>query len=49
MDTAIVKENGFVRSRFGKARTEALLVVNAWDVMNSQTAVLCSVWFAVLL
>lgn len=49
MDTAIIKKNRFVKSKCGKVRTEALLVVAAWDVLHSQTAVLYSVWLAVLL
>jgi hypothetical protein len=49
VDTAIIKDNRFVKSRYGKARTEALLVVTAWDVLHSQTAVLYSVWLAILL
>lgn len=49
MDTATIKENRFVKSRCGKVRTEAFLVVISWDMLHSQTAVLYSVWLAVLL
>jgi hypothetical protein len=47
--TVIIKENRFVKSRCGKVGTDALLVVISWDVLHSQTAVLYSVWLAVLL
>jgi len=49
VDTVILKENRFVKSRCGKVETEALLMVTAWDVLYSQTAILYSVWLAFLL
>jgi len=47
--TAIVKENRFGKSRCGTVRAEAHLVVTSWGVLHSQSAVLYSVWLAVLL
>ena len=49
MDTVILKENGFVKSRCGKVKNEAVLMVTAWDVLYSQTVILYSVWLVFLL